>query len=380
MAAKVPSPSTIVTNQRSRLQRRTRPWVALAAAAALVLASCTAIRTEPTPMPAPTATATPAGNSGSTAPAALPSIAELVQRVEPAVVSIQVKSREAGFFGQVETTASGSGVIFREDGYILTNNHVVGGATSIKVFLFDGMELDANIVGTDKNTDLAVIKVDEKGLPSMPLGDASKLRVGDWVVAIGNALGLPGAPTVTVGVVSALGRTLQTDPDVTLYDLIQTDAAINPGNSGGPLINLSGEVVGINTAVLRGQDAQGIGFAVSAGTAIPVANQLVSNGRVLRPYLGIGAGEVNRAIAAQMDLSVREGVLVVRVESGGPADRAGIRKDDVIVALDGQPTPSFLAMQRLLLSQFKVGQRINVAVARGKDQKQFTLTLGEFPQ
>ncbi len=379
MAANVPTPSTIVINQRSRLQRYTRLWVAVAAAA-LVLASCTAIQIEPTPTPTPTATATPAGNSGSTAPATLPSIAELVQRVEPAVVSIQVRAREAGFFGQVETTASGSGVIFREDGYILTNNHVVGGATSIKVFLLDGREMDAKIVGTDKNTDLAVIKVDEKGLPSMPLGDASKLRVGDWVVAIGNALGLPGAPTVTVGVVSALGRTLQTDPDVTLYDLIQTDAAINSGNSGGPLINLSGEVVGINTAVFRGQDAQGIGFAVSAGTAIPVANQLVSNGRVLRPYLGIGAGEVNRAVAAQMDLSVREGVLVVRVESGGPADRAGIRKDDVIVALDSQPTPSFLAMQRLLLSQFKVGQRINVTVARGKDQKQFTLTLGEFPR
>lgn len=380
MIPNLPVPSIVETNRRSRLQRGARLWVALAAAAALLLASCTAIRTEPTPTPTPTATATPAANSGSSATAALPSIAELVQRVEPAVVSIQVKAREAGFFGTVETTASGSGVIFREDGYILTNNHVVGGATSIKVFLLDGTELDAKIVGTDKNTDLAVIKVDEKGLPSMPLGDASKLRVGDWVVAIGNALGLPGAPTVTVGVVSALGRTLQTDPDVTLYDLIQTDAAINPGNSGGPLINLSGEVVGINTAVLRGQDAQGIGFAVSAGTVIPVANQLVNNGRVLRPYLGIGAGEVNRAIAAQMDLSVREGVLVVRVESGGPADRAGIRKDDVIVALDGQLTPSFLAMQRLLLSQFKVGQRINITVARGKDQKQFTLTLGEFPR
>ncbi|MDO8750885.1 MAG: trypsin-like peptidase domain-containing protein, partial [Dehalococcoidia bacterium] len=332
MAANLPSPSSIVTNHRSRLQRRAKPWIALAAAAALVLASCTAIRTEPTPTA--TATATPAANSGFTTPVTFPLIADLVQRVEPAVVSIQVKAREAGFFGTVETTASGSGVIFREDGYILTNNHVVGGATSIKVFLIDGRELDAKIVGTDKNTDLAVIKVNEKGLPSMPLGDASKLRVGDWVVAIGNALGLPGAPTVTVGVVSALGRTLQTDPDVTLYDLIQTDAAINPGNSGGPLINLSGEVVGINTAVLRGEDAQGIGFAVSAGTAIPVANQLVSNGRVIRPYLGIGAGEVNRAIAAQMDLSVREGVLVARVESGGPADRAGIQKDDVIVALD----------------------------------------------
>ncbi len=380
MIPNLPGRTIIVTNHRSRHQRRTRLWVALAAATALILASCTGILTEPTPTPTPTATATPTNNSGSITPTTFPSIAELVQRVEPAVVSIQVKSREAGFFGQVETTASGSGVIFRKEGYILTNNHVVGGATSIKVFMFDGREMDATIVGTDKNTDLAVIQVDENGLPSVPLGDASKLRVGDWVVAIGNALGLPGAPTVTVGVVSALGRTLRTGPDVTLYDLIQTDAAINPGNSGGPLINLNGEVVGINTAVLRGQDAQGIGFAVSAGTAIPVANQLVSNGRVLRPYLGIGAGEVNRAIAAQLDLSVREGVLVMQVESGGPADRAGIRTNDVIVALDGQPTPTFLDMQRLLLSKLKVGQRINVTVARGKDQEQFTLTLGKFPR
>jgi serine protease Do len=372
--------SIMVADHQSGHQHRTRLWVVLAATAALILASCNTIQTEPTPTPTPTATATPTSNSGTFSQATLPSIAELVERVEPAVVSIQVKSREAGFFGQVETTASGSGVIFREDGYILTNNHVIGGATSIKVFMFDGVELDAEIVGTDKNTDLGVIKVDENGLPSIPLGDPSKLRVGEWVVAIGNALGLPGAPTVTVGVVSALGRTLRTDPEVTLYDLIQTDAAINPGNSGGPLINLNGEVVGINTAVLRGQDAQGIGFAVSAGTAIPVANQLVSNGRVLRPYLGIGAGEVNRAIAAQMDFSVREGVLVMQVESGGPADRAGIRMDDVIVKLDGHPTPTFLAMQRLLLSQFKVGQQISVTVARGKNQKQFTLTLGEFPR
>jgi len=382
MIPTLPKPSGVVANLWPHIQRSSRLWVVLVAAAALVLASCTTIRTEPTqtPIPIATATETPAANNGSSTPATLPSIAELVQRVEPAVVSIQVKAREAGFFGQVETMASGSGVIFREDGYILTNNHVVEGATSIKVALFDGRELDASVVGTDTNTDLAVIKVDEKGLLSIPLGDAAKLRVGDWVVAIGNALGLPGAPTVTVGVVSALGRTLETDPGVTLYDLIQTDAAINPGNSGGPLINLSGEVIGINTAVLRSDNAQGIGFAVSAGTAIPVANQLVANGRVLRPYLGISAGEVNRATAAQMNLSVREGVLVVQVESGGPADRAGIRKDDVIVALDSQPTPTFLAMQRLLLSQFKVGQQINVTVARGKDQKQFTLTLGAFPR
>ncbi len=367
----------------ARTQRHTAlACVAALLVALLVLGACDFRRLEPTPTP--TATPTPSASSaptgGPSSLAALPSIADLVQRLEPAVVSIQVIVRQRSFFGTVDTAASGSGVIFRDDGYILTNNHVVENATSIKVALFDGRVMDAQIVGTDLNTDMAVIKVDEKGLPVAPLGDASKLRVGDWVVAIGNALGLGGAPTVTVGVVSALGRTLQTDPSVTLYDLVQTDAAINPGNSGGPLVNLDGEVIAINTAVLREQNAEGIGFAVSTGTALPVAEQLIRNGRVVRPYLGIGANDVDLSIAAQLNLSVREGVLVVRVEQGGPAERAGLKANDVIMAIDGQPTPSFLALQRLLLGQLKVGQKVTVTVVRGGSQKDFALTLGEFPK
>jgi len=372
---------------RPQVRRLLWLWVPVALATTLLLAGCTLIGrggSTPTATATPTASvATPTPTSppggGSPTPATLPSIADLVERVEPAVVSIQVRVEQLTFFGTVYTSGSGSGVIFRQDGYILTNNHVVEDAVSVRVALLDGREFDAEIVGTDRSTDLAVIKIDEEGLPTVPLGDASKLRVGEWVVAIGNALGLTGAPTVTLGVVSAVGRELDTG-NATLYDLIQTDAAINRGNSGGPLINLQGEVIGINTAVLREEEAQGIGFAVSAETAIPIAEQLVSHGRVIRPYLGISAREVDFATAAEMDLSVREGVLVVEVVRDGAADRAGIEAGDVIVALDGQPTPNFLTLQRLLITQFKVGQRITVTVVRDSEQKEFTLTLTEFPR
>ena len=314
--------------------------------------ACTSDRDEPTststttpPGNAETPTTSPPSGNGSSPLNALPSIADLVDRMEPAVVSIVVVSTEAGPFGPRRVVGSGSGVIFRENGYILTNNHVIAGAQEIQVTLFDGRELEAEIVGTDRPTDLAVIRVDQEGLSTIPLGDASQARIGEWVVAIGNALALEGGPSVTLGVVSAQGRTLQTQ-DTTLFDFIQTDAAINRGNSGGPLINLQGEVIGINTAVLRGDDAQGIGFAVSTETAIPVADQLVRNGRVIWPWLGIGADDINRVTAVEMDLSVREGILVTGVVNSGPAARVGIRAEDVIVALDGQPT---------VVSQFKSG-------------------------
>ena len=329
------------------------------------------------PIATPTTTHIPDTIPGSSVQ--LPSIVSLVEQVEKAVVSIQVETMELGFFGTVRQIGSGSGVIFRENGYILTNNHVLEDAVDIQVTLFDGRDLKAKLIGTDPRTDLALIKIDEDGLPIVPLGDASKLRVGEWVIAIGNALGLRGAPTVTVGVVSALGRTLGTQ-SATLYDLIQTDAAINPGNSGGPLINLQGEVIGINTAVLRGEDAQGIGFAVSTETAIPVANQLLQNGQVLRPYMGISARDIDSATVAQMNLSVREGVLLVGIEPGGPAARAELKAEDVIIAIEAQGTPNFRALQRLLLTEFKIGQSVAITVVRGEDQMDIPLTFGEFPE
>ena len=302
--------------------------------------------------------------------------------MEPAVVSVLVESTSVDFFGRSRRSGgSGSGVIFREDGYILTNNHVVEDADSITVVFSDGREREGEIVGTDLRTDLAVVRVDERGLPTAPLADVSKLRVGDWVIAIGNALGLQGSPTVTLGIVSALQRSIPSGSgNVTLFDLIQTDAAINPGNSGGPLVNLRGEVVGINTAVLRGTEAQGIGFAVSMETAIPVANELVDNGRVVWPWLGVGVADVNPAIAAEMGLTARSGVVISNVETGGPAQQAGMETDDVVISLGGKPVTNLRDLQRILRIDYEPGDETTMTVVRDGQEQEFQLTLGEFPR
>ncbi len=354
--------------------------VAALAGAALVLAGCNTNQ-DPTTTPTstPTPTATPASGDAVPNLATLPSIADLVERVQPAVVSIVVRDTVRTAFGTRNTFGSGSGVIFREDGYILTNNHVIEDADSIEVTLFDGRDLQAEIVGADPITDLAVIKVDERDMSTVPLGDVSRLRVGDWVVAIGNAAGLVGRPSVTLGVVSAFERTI-TAAGVMLRDLIQTDALINPGNSGGPLLNLSGEVIGINTAVLREDGIEGIGFAVGAETATLVADQLVSNGRVIWPWLGIGAANVDRLSAAEMNLSVRDGVLVTQLVPGGPADRAGLRVEDVVIAIDDVPTPDVTTLQRLRRREFKVGQSVTVTLVRGSEETEVHLTLAEQPR
>ena len=364
----------------------------LSAAAALLLAACSSDDT-PTPVPpTPTieasapVTLSPVAIDQPTS--ALPTVADVVAEVEPAVVSILVESNSVDFFGRSRrSSGSGSGIIFREDGYILTNNHVVQDASSITVVFSDGREREGEIVGTDVRTDLAVVRVDERGLPTAPLADPSKLRVGDWVIAIGNALGLRGSPTVTLGIVSALQRSIPSGSgNVTLFDLIQTDAAINPGNSGGPLVNLLGEVVGINTAVLRatdaanGTEAQGIGFAVSTETAIPVADELVDNGRVVWPWLGVGVADVNPALAAEMGLTARSGVVINSVEAGGPAQQADLEPGDVIVALGGQEVINLRDLQRILRIDFEPGNEIKVTVVRDGREQEFQLTLGEFPR
>jgi len=222
--------------------------------------------------------ASTASPSSTTAPNAttLPAITDVVELVKPAVASIIVGTVGYNIFLQpVPQEQAGSGIIIDERGYIVTNNHVVEGAQSITVTIPDGRSFDATIVGTDPLIDLAVIKIDGDNLPTASFGDSSELEVGEWVVAIGNALDLPGGPTVTVGVISALGRTIQAQRGVTLYDVIQTDAAINPGNSGGPLVNLQGEVVGINTAKVTSIEVSGVGFAISSNTAKMVVQELI---------------------------------------------------------------------------------------------------------
>jgi S1-C subfamily serine protease len=313
-----------------------------------------------------------------------PNVADVVGKVGPAVVSIFAEGSSVDFFGRARRTGgAGSGIVFRDDGYILTNNHVVEKAETLTVVFFDGTERKGELVGTDPLTDLAVIRVDAKNLTTASLAEFTKTRVGEWVIAIGNALGLEGSPTVTVGIVSALERSHPTpDPNVTLFDLIQTDAAINMGNSGGPLVNLKGEVIGINTLVDRSNDAQGIGFAVNTQTALPVANELVANGRVVWPWLGVGVKDLDSAIATNMDLPTRYGVLVTSVMAKGPAEKATIQPNDVIIEINGQKVNNIRDFQRMLRIDFNPGNKITTTLIRkGKSSPlKLEVTLGEFPR
>lgn len=308
--------------------------------------------------------------------ASLPSISSLVQQIEPAVASISVESVSRGMFFDFNDEGAGTGMVISPDGYIVTNYHVIQGAHDIKVNLANGNIYDAKVIGYDIITDLAVLKVDDENLATVKMGNSDHIEVGDWVVALGNALSLKGGPTVTLGIVSARGRTISTERG-DLYGLIQTDAAINDGNSGGPLINLQGEVVGINTAILR--RAQGIGFAVSSTAALPIIDSLIEHGRVVRPLIGLTGADVTPARANQIGLNVEEGIIVTRMSPDGPAYTAGIRVGDVVSKLNGIPTPD-MAQFLTLLWTFQVGQEIEVEYIHGNEIHITTVTLIERPQ
>lgn len=309
------------------------------------------------------------GLLGAQAAASSKGVPGVVARTLPAVVSITTRQIERDEFNQaVATRGLGSGVIVDPRGYILTNSHVVDGAQEIKVTFVDGHTFRASLVGTDRFTDLAVVKIDGKRFAVARLGDSRKLSVGETVVAIGNPLWIEGGPSVTVGIVSALGRTMEQPGLPILHDLIQTDAAINPGNSGGPLVNLAGQVVGINTAVIS--SAHGISFAISANTARPVLASLIAHGRIERPSLGLDAVSVTPQMAYANDLPMERGVLVIRVEADGPAAVAGIQPGDVITRMDGVPMKDLHQFHRAL------GRRLNqerVAVTVSRDGSELTL-------
>ena len=328
-----------------------------------------------------TATLTPQVTPGTTPtpPPFLPDIASVVEAVKPAVASVIVGTITYDIFLQpVPQEQAGSGAIIDSRGYIVTNNHVVEGAESITVTLTDGRSFDATLVGTDPLADLAVIKIEGTDLPTIPFGDSSKLKVGEWVVAIGNALALPGGPTVTVGVVSALGRTIQEENGVTLYDMIQTDTAINPGNSGGPLLNLRGEIVGINTAKIAAVEVSGVGFAVSANTARATAQELIEKGRVTRPYLGISLLTVTAAIARDYGLATNEGALVTTVVTGTPADEAGLLLGDVIIAVDGKKVTTADDVV-LAIRGHEIGDSMEITYLRGTQENTVSVILVERP-
>jgi S1-C subfamily serine protease len=310
--------------------------------------------------------------------------------VKPATVLVQnlaiVPAEAARAIGMGEIPQGvGTGFIYDDGGYIITNHHVIEGAERLRVVLPppDNRKLDAHLLGTDPQTDLAVIKVDGEKLPTVPLGASADLQVGQWVVAIGNALGLPGGPTVTAGVVSALDRDVPTpgprpeQPGPVLYGLIQTDAAINQGNSGGPLVNLNGQVVGVNT--LGATEANAIGFAVSIDAAKPIVEQLRQNGRVSRGYLGIGATSLNQAQANVLGLQYPSGVLVTQIEPQGPAASAGIRVGDQLIQIGDVPLVNRRDMELALTARYTPGVTTQVKLIRDGAEQTVSVQLGERP-
>ena len=304
---------------------------------------------------------------------------ELVAEVAPAVVSIVTETVSYNWFWQaVPQTGAGSGIIISSDGYIVTNNHVVEGAQKVTVTLSDGSAFEATIVGTDAQTDLAVVKIDASNLAYLHFlsNSLEQLSVLDPVVAVGNALALPGGPTWTTGVVSNLGRSIEENTGVVLNDIIQIDAAINAGNSGGPLLDAAGQVVGINVAIAS--NAENIGFAISTDTAIPVVQSLITEGKVIRPWLGVAVTAVTSTIQQYYNLSVNTGVLITSVTSGSPADKAGLRAGDVITKVDDENISTAAELSSALGSH-QIGDQVEIVYYRGSVQKVANATLEESP-
>ncbi|NLW07533.1 MAG: PDZ domain-containing protein [Clostridia bacterium] len=320
-------------------------------------------------------------------------IADIVEKSGPAVVRIDTFSKtqvsnpffndpffrqffgDQFDFGPQERRGLGSGFIISADGYILTNQHVISGAQQVKVTVVNyDKPFDARVVGADSALDLAVLKIDAgQPLPYLKLGDAEKVRVGEWAIAIGNPSGLD--HTVTVGVISAKGRPIDVQ-DRHYENLLQTDASINPGNSGGPLLNLRGEVIGINTAVNAA--AQGIGFAIPSSTVQPVLNDLMTKGKISRPWLGVYLGNLTPDVADILGYQSSEGAIISEVVAGAPAARAGLQKYDIIVKVNGQNIKDANDLVNRIQG-FKIGEQVELEVFRRGETLNVNVVLGEKP-
>ena len=298
-------------------------------------------------------------------------MADLIEQAKPSVVAISIV--EVSFLRPTAGQGNGSGVIVREDGYIITNYHVIKDAEDIRVHLSDGRAFWAEVVGQDPLTDLAIIRIDAEDLPALALGDSKGLRVGEWVVSLGNALGLQGGATATIGIVSAKDRSVRTEIG-DLYGLVQTDAAINHGSSGGAMVNTKGELVGINTVII--EDAQGLGFAIGASTVRPIIESLIEHGRVIRPLIGLVGQDVTPLIANQLDLKVNQGILITAATPDGPSAQAGLGVGDVITKLDTIPTRDMGEFLQALWS-YSVGDTVQVEYVRGGDTSTVQVTLIE---
>ena len=332
----------------------------------------TASSPPPAPPMLPAARVPPAGGDGMPV-----SFAPLARKADPAVATVKSRVERDTPSGRrrVVSESMGTAFVYDPDGLLLTNNHVIEDASEVIVSFFDGRELEAKVVGRDKHTDVAVLRIAEQGLPSLPLGDSDAIEVGDWVVAIGNPFGL--SHTVSAGILSAKGRTREDvkglDPSG-YFNFLQTDASINPGNSGGPLLNLRGEVVGINAAVRA--NANSIGFAIPVNMVKQLLPMLLKDGKIRRSQLGLSVDPLNGLEAGRLHRPDRKGAWVKSVLPGGPAELAGIAPDDVVVAFEGKTVdgPNEL---RWLASIAGVGKVVKVKIARGGRVFDVDVTLGE---
>jgi S1-C subfamily serine protease len=388
-----PAPAPVVTSPATTERSRPRGNVVLAAGLSAVLASGATVaalglagaldRPAMTSAPGPQAT-----NVGAVQPLALDESSATIAvaaKITPAVVKITVRGSDSGNLGVIPDTGVGSGVIYDSDGWILTNHHVVEGGEQFDVELKDGRVLEGRVYGIDTLTDLAIVKVEETDLPTAPIGASDPLKVGQLVVAIGSPLGTY-SNSVTSGIVSAKGRSIVTDGNDQLTNLIQTDAAINPGNSGGPLLDAAGNIVGINTAIAT--NSNGIGFAIPIDIARPIMDQAVAGEPLSRPYLGIHFVSITPKIAADRDLPVETGAYVggwdasgnpqEGVEDGKPADEGGIRDGDIITSIDGKAIDEEHPLDATL-SQSSPGDTVTVEVMRDGQKVTLEVTLGTRP-
>lgn len=304
-------------------------------------------------------------------------VVEAVEKVGPAVVNISTVRLIRDFFHVHPLQGVGSGVIVNPSGFIVTNRHVIEASDRVTVALGDGRKFEGHVAGADATSDIAVVKIEGNDLPTAELGDSDAIKVGQMAIAIGNPFGMIlGGPTVTTGVISAINRHIQAE-DRIIENLIQTDAAINPGNSGGPLVDSSGKVVGINTAMIP--YAQGIGFAIPINPVKQIIEDLILYGKAIRPWLGFVGFTLTEEVARYYELPVAKGVVVARVVPYGPADKAGLQDGDIILALNAQELASIGELQRLV-QKSRVGERISLTLLRAGRTLVGEVVLGEVPQ
>jgi len=356
-------------------------WLGVLIISGVLLAGCMHFGSDSKPASQATAQSnlTAPSASGNVSEARNTPVVRAAKAVGPAIVGITNKAVARDWFNnQVEVNQGvGSGVIFQSDGYIVTNNHVISGAKDITVSLADGRSLPGKLIGADAATDIAVVKVEATDLPTATFGNSDDIMVGEPAIAIGNPMGLEFQGSVTSGVISALNRTL--DIGERRVKLLQTDAAINPGNSGGALVNADGLVIGINSAKVAANGVEGMGFSIPINTVRPIIEELIKNGHVVRPYLGVGVFDKETAARQGYQLNIDAGVYVAQLTDGGPGNKAGIQRGDIILTINDKEVNT-VADLRSVIGEYKIGTKVNVEYVRNGKKNTVEVKLEEMPQ